>query len=161
MSTNVDQNRFVTVAILGVIVMGFVFGKAIGGTIWMGFLGLGWSIVTVGIGAFVGIVYSLSGSRAVQKKAEKILDERRQELDNQQAIIDLEKENLARQRRGLGRDNAGLVRAITNRVANRILSKYVPDLGQNARRKKVFGEVDEIVSEELGRENVEALSTEP
>lgn len=152
MSTNVDQNRFVTVAILGVIVMGFVFGKAIGGTIWMGFLGLGWSITTVGIGAFVGIVYFLSDNRAAQKG----LDERRQELDNQQTIIDLEKENLSRQRRRLGRDSAGLVRAITNRVANRILSKYVSDLGQDVRREKVFGEVDEIVSEELGRENVEA-----
>jgi hypothetical protein len=144
---SINQKRFTSGVFLFVLAVNFVIGIVVGGTFWMGFLCLCWSFIVLWVGAVLGIMYSLNNIEKEREKAKKEMAEEKQELQNQQTMIDLEMEDLILRRRNLGRDSAGLVRAITNRVANRILSKYVPDLSGDVRRGKILKDVEKILKE--------------
>ena len=142
---SINQKRLMTGAFLTVVGMGFALGKVMGGTFWNGVLGLVWSFVALFVGAVLGYMHLLGDAQRGQESLKR-------ELDVRQTSIELEREDLNRQKIRLGQDNMGLVRAVTDRAVNRILSKYVPGLSQKARREQVFADVEEIISEELGRE---------
>jgi len=144
---NLNLKRFTAGTIVTILCMGFVLGMAVGKTVLAGFAGFGWSLVSMTVGMVLGQIHVLIDYRKKQ-------DEVQQELENQQTLIKLEREDLRRRRESLGRDSMGLVRAVTDRVVNRILSKYVSNLGEDARRNRVFKGVSEIIVEELGRESV-------
>ena len=148
---NINYRRFMQWSFVIVLAMSFVIGKVFGGTIWTALGGLVWCLVVWFVGAVVGHMNCMDDAVRVIAESEK---RRQEEFKSREELLDLQAEDTARREKKLNNSHYGQVRAITDRVANRILSKWVPNLSEDKRRECIFQDVEEIMAEEFGREKV-------
>jgi hypothetical protein len=135
-----NKTRFVYGSFIVVLCMGFLLGMVVGGNLWAALGGVGWSFVAIFVGTVIGHMNGMEDNGNAVR-----------EIESQQAVIEFEKEDLARRERRMGAASLGTVRAVSDRVANRIMSKFVSGMGADSRRKKVFETVEVIIGEEIER----------
>lgn len=145
-----NQERFIRGSFVTIICLGFLFGKLMAESVWGAFAGLGWTFAVWFIGAVIGHMHCIKCAATAIKNRE---DEIEEELKSRQSVLDLEAEELVRKKKRMFKGYEGQTRAICDRAVNRVLSKWVPNLGDEVRRDIVFRDVEEIISEEFERES--------
>lgn len=150
------RQRFITGSFVTLMGLGFLLGKMAGGTLWTALGGLVWSFLVWFVGAIVGHMHCL------QEAAEAVTEKSREleaEYEGKQKLLDIQHEEIERRAKRVDAPHEGQVRAICDRVVNRILSRWVPNLSDDVRRTRVFKDVEDVLSDEFDREGL-ACSTE-
>jgi len=169
-----NKARFMVGSFVTVLCLGFLLGKMFGGSLWTALGGLLAAFCFMFVGMVLGQMRSQADAKA---EAQAVREAAKAEAEAASLAFAEQAESVQREFEGLltkvrrekvemermlgdaRLSNEGVVRAVTNRVANRIMSKFVPDLGADTRRKLVFKEVDQILEEELTKEDVSELVT--
>ena len=149
---NRNQERFISGTFIITICLGFILGKVAGGTIWWGLGGMLWSYSTWWIGAVVGHMYCNADSK------EELLTQKKEiesDLEEQRLFMETDEKDLVYRELLLKHKvKLGPTRLVIDRVVNRILSKWVPNLSDEARMKCVVKDVEKVILEEIAQGNL-------
>jgi len=149
---NINQERFISGTFITMICLGFILGKVSGGTIWWGLGGMLWSYSTWWIGAVVGHMYCNS------ERNDELLNQKKEieaDLEEHRLFLETDEKDLAcRELLLKNKIKLGPTRPVIDRVVNRILSKWVPNLSDEARMKCVMRDVEKVISEEIEQGNL-------
>lgn len=140
---NRKKYNLISFAVIEIVAIGFLFGYSMtnsGSHLIIGSVFAAYTFLAL----FFGIVlaFVVSDDRAMAKRKEILAEMEQRFRENLQSAI-------MQERLSCGKVSVNMARAVSDRVANRILSKHVPGLQDNAVRKSLLESVNKIIDEEM------------